>query len=121
MVFTHLPANLCLVAVPFAAEPWQAIALLLVRAFLSQMDVPTRTSYVMAMVTPPERPAAASLTAVPRSLAAALSPALAGGLLAASGFGWPLLLAGSLKIAYDLALLALFRHLRPPEEQGSPR
>ena len=118
MVFTHLPANLCLVAVPFATGLWQAIALLLLRSLLSQMDVPTRTSYVMAVVTPAERQAAASLTAVPRSLAAALSPSLAGWMLGAATFAWPpLLLAGVLKIAYDLALLARFRHIRPPEEQ----
>jgi len=117
MVFTHLPANLCLVAVPFVTELWQAVALLLVRSLLSQMDVPTRTSYVMAVVTPAERRAAASLTAVPRSLAAALGPSLAGWMLASASFGWPLLLAGTLKIAYDLALLAQFRHVRPPEER----
>ena len=74
MVFTHLPANLCLIAVPFVPELWQVVALLLVRSLLSQMDVPTRTSYVMAVVTPAERQAAASLTAVPRSLAAAVEP-----------------------------------------------
>ena len=117
MVFTHLPANLCLIAVPFVAELWQVVALLLVRSLLSQMDVPTRTSYVMAVVTPAERQAAASLTAVPRSLAAAVSPSLAGWMLASASFGWPLLLAGALKIAYDLMLLAQFRHVRPPEEQ----
>jgi MFS family permease len=118
MVFTHLPANLCLALVPFTSALWQAVALLLVRSLLSQMDVPARTSYVMAVVTPPERPAAASLTNVPRSLAAALSPTLAGWLLGLSGFGWPLLLAGGLKIVYDLGLLARFRHVRPPEERG---
>jgi MFS family permease len=117
MVFTHLPANLCLVAVPFATELWQAAALLLLRSLLSQMDVPTRTSYVMAVVTPAERQAAASLTAVPRSLASALGPSLAGWMLGAATFAWPLLLAGALKIVYDLALLARFRHIRPPEEQ----
>ena len=117
MVFTHLPANLCLVAVPFATELWQAIALLLLRSLLSQMDVPTRTSYVMAVVTPAERQAAASLTAMPRSLASALGPSLAGWMLGAATFAWPLLLAGALKIVYDLALLARFRHIRPPEEQ----
>lgn len=113
MVFTHLPANLCLALVPFAGQLWLAIALLLARSALSQMDVPARTSYVMSVVTPAERPAAASLTAVPRSLAAAASPALAGSMLGASGFGWPLVIAGSLKIVYDLLLLALFRR-RPP-------
>ena len=117
MVFTHLPANLCLIAVPFVAELWQAVALLLVRSLLSQMDVPTRTSYVMAVVTPAERQAAASMTAVPRSLAAAVGPSLAGWMLASASFGWPLLLAGALKIAYDLTLLSQFRHVRPPEEE----
>lgn len=119
MVFTHLPANLCLALVPFTTALWQAVALLLVRSLLSQMDVPARTSYVMAVVTPPERPAAASLTNVPRSLAAAASPTLSGWLLGLSGFGWPLLLAGTLKIAYDLMLLARFRHVRPPEETAN--
>lgn len=116
MVFTHLPANFCLIAVAFVSNLWIAIALLLVRSALSQMDVPTRTSYVMAVVTPPERAAAASVTAVPRSLASALSPSLAGALLAATSFGWPLLIAGVLKAAYDLMLLAMFRKVRPPEE-----
>jgi MFS family permease len=116
MVFTHLPANVCLVLVPFMPSLGPAIALLLLRSALSQMDVPTRTSYVMAVVTPAERPAAASVTAVPRSLAAAVSPMLAGALLAVSGFGWPLVIGGGLKIAYDLTLLAMFRKIRPPEE-----
>jgi MFS family permease len=118
MVFTHLPANVCLALVPFAPSLSLAIVLLLVRSALSQMDVPTRTSYVMAVVSPEERAAAASVTAVPRSLAAAASPALAGTLLAASGFGWPLVLAGGLKIIYDLLLLLMFRQVRPPEEAG---
>jgi MFS family permease len=116
MVFTHLPSNLCLAIVPFAPNLPLAIVLLLVRSALSQMDVPTRTSYVMAIVAPEERPAAASITSVPRSLAAAASPTLAGAMLAVSGFGWPLVLAGTLKAVYDLLLLAMFRNLRPPEE-----
>jgi MFS family permease len=116
MVFTHLPSNLCLALVPFSPNLWLAIALLLMRSALSQMDVPTRTSYVMAVVAPEERAAAASVTAVPRSLAAAASPVLAGALLATSGFGWPLVLAGGLKAAYDLLLLLMFRKVRPPEE-----
>jgi MFS family permease len=117
MVFTHLPANLCLVAVPFADHLAAVVALLCVRSLLSQMDVPTRNSYVMAIVTPEERPAAASITAVPRSLASAASPFLAGYLLSLSTFGWPLVAAGGLKIAYDLMLLAMFRRVRPPEEE----
>jgi hypothetical protein len=82
------------------------------------MDVPTRTSYVRAVVTPAERPAAASVTAVPRSLASSISPAIAGVLLTTSFSGLPLMVCGALKIAYDLALLFSFRHIRPPEEQG---
>ena len=116
MVFTHLPANICLMLVPFAPNLAVAIGLLLVRSALSQMDVPTRTSYVMAVVTPAERPAAASITAVPRSLAAALSPLASGYLLALTSFGWPLVIGGALKAAYDLLLLARFRRLHPPEE-----
>jgi hypothetical protein len=81
------------------------------------MDVPTRSSYVMAVVTPPERPTAASVTAVPRSLASSLSPALTGALLATSYHALPLILCGVLKIIYDMALLFSFRHIRPPEEK----
>ena len=117
MVFTHLPSNLCLVLIPFMPNLAIVIGLLLLRSLLSQMDVPTRTSYVMAVVTPPERPAAASLTAVPRSLASAVSPIIAGYLISLSTFGWPLLIGGVLKIGYDLTLLAMFRHIRPPEER----
>ena len=87
------------------------------RAALSQMDVPTRSSYVMAIVPPAERPAAASVTSVPRSLASAASPFLAGWLLTLSTFGWPLVVAGSVKIVYDLLLLAFFGKVRPPEER----
>jgi MFS family permease len=116
MVFTHVPANLCLVALPFVDHLGVVVALLLVRSLLSQMDVPTRSSYVMAIVLPEERPAAASITSVPRSLAAAASPFLAGYALAMSSFGWPLVAAGAIKIAYDLALLATFRRIHPPEE-----
>lgn len=104
MVFTHIPANLCLVAAALAPSLALALALLLVRALLSQMDVPTRTAYVMSVVTPPERAAAASFTTVPRSLAAAASPALAGALFAAGWLAAPLLLCGVLKIGYDLTL-----------------
>jgi predicted MFS family arabinose efflux permease len=117
MVFTHLPANLCLVAIPFVSDLPTVVGLLCLRSALSQMDVPTRSSYVMAIVAPEERPAAASVTSVPRSLASAAGPFLAGNLLAASAFGWPLVAAGALKIVYDLLLLAMFRRVRPPEER----
>ena len=118
MVFTHIPSSLCLIAAAFAPSVEWALGLLLVRAALSQMDVPTRSSYVMAVVTDAERPAAASVTAVPRSLASAASPVLAGALFAAGYQIWPLLLCGGLKIFYDLLLLAAFRHIKPPEEKG---
>ena len=116
MVYTHIPSSLCLILLPFVPYVGYAIALLFLRSALSQMDVPTRSSYVMAIVTPAERPAAASITSVPRSLASAVSPFLAGWMLSASGFGWPLLVAGGVKIVYDLLLLATFRKIRPPEE-----
>jgi len=118
MVFTHIPSSLCLIAAAFTPTVEWALGLLLVRAALSQMDVPTRSSYVMAVVTEAERPAAASVTAVPRSLASAVSPALAGALFAAGYQIWPLLLCGGLKILYDLLLLAAFRHIKPPEEKA---
>ena len=117
MVFTHLPSNVCLIAMPFASDLRAAVALLLIRSLLSQMDVPTRSSYVMAVVTPPERPAAAAITTVPRSLAAAVSPTIGGYLLTLSVFGWPLLIGGAVKAVYDLALLVMFQHVRPPEER----
>jgi predicted MFS family arabinose efflux permease len=117
MVFTHLPSSICLILVPFMPSVGPAVALLLIRSVLAQMDVPTRTSFVMAVVTPGERAAAASFTAVPRSLASAASPALAGLLLATSSFGWPLVIGGAIKIVYDLLLLATFRSVRPPEER----
>jgi len=116
MVFTHLPSNLVLLAMALAPSLWLVIALWFLRCAMSQLDVPARSSYVMAVVTPEERPAAASVTALPRSLAAALSPALAGWLLAATPFGWPLIVAGTLKGIYDLLLLAMFRNHKPPEE-----
>ncbi len=119
MVFTHIPSSLCLILVPFVPNLAIVIALLLVRAALSQMDVPTRTSYVMAIVTPPERAAAASITAVPRSLASAMSPVLAGWLMTMSAFAWPLLIGGALKIFYDLLLLMMFRKVKSPEEARS--
>jgi MFS family permease len=116
MVFTHIPSSMFLILAAFAPNLTLALGLLLLRAALSQMDVPTRTSYVMAVVTPAERPAAASVTAVPRSLASAISPAISGVLLTTAFSGLPLVLCGALKIAYDLALLWSFRHIRPPEE-----
>jgi MFS family permease len=117
MVFTHIPSSIALVLAALAPTLPIALVLLLIRAALSQMDVPTRSSYVMAVVTPSERAAAASFTSVPRSLAAAASPALAGALFAASFRAWPLVICGGLKILYDVLLLVQFRHRKPPEEE----
>jgi MFS family permease len=116
MVFTHLPSSVCLILIPFMPQLSYAIALLLVRSALSQMDVPTRSSYVMAIVPPEERAAAASVTSVPRSLASAASPVVAGYLLGLSPFGWAFVAGGVTKIIYDLLLLAMFHKVRPPEE-----
>jgi MFS family permease len=117
MVFTHLPSSVFLILTAFAPTVWIAFGLLILRSLLSQMDVPTRSSYVMAVVRPEERPAAASVTAVPRSLASAVAPLLSGWLLTVSPFGWPLVLAGTLKAAYDLTLLWQFSAIKPPEER----
>jgi MFS family permease len=119
MVFTHIPSSLFLILAAFSSNLYLALGLLLARAALSQMDVPTRTSYVMAVVTPAERPAAASVTAVPRSLASAISPTFAGILLSSAFAGLPLVVCGTLKIAYDLLLLYSFRHIKPPEETAA--
>ncbi len=117
MVFTHIPSSLCLILAAFAPSLTMVFALLLVRAALSQMDVPTRSSYVMAVVTEAERTAAASFTSVPRSLAASLSPALAGALFSLSWPAAPLIVCGALKIVYDLLLFNQCRHMKPPEER----
>ncbi len=117
MVFTHIPSSILLILAAFSSNLYVTLGLLLVRSALSQMDVPTRTSYVMAVVTPRERAAAASFTAVPRSLASGISPALAGMLLTMPFTGLPLVICGVLKIVYDVGLLFSFRHIKPPEEQ----
>jgi hypothetical protein len=113
MVFTHIPASLCLIAAAVAPTLELALGLLLARSALSQMDVPARSAFVMAVVTPAERPAAASFTAVPRSLASAISPSLTGAMFAAGAMAAPLVACGVLKIAYDLALFAAFRRTQP--------
>jgi len=106
MVYTHLPANACLILAGIVPNAGAAIGLLLVRSALSQMDVPARQALVMRLVEPDERAAAASITNVPRSLGAAATPALAGLMLDWSHFGWPLIAAGLMKATYDLLLLA---------------
>lgn len=115
MVFTHLPSNLLLAAVPLAPNLLTAVGLLLARTCLSQMDVPTRQAYVMALVPPSERTAAAALTNTARYLTRPAGPALAG-VLQPLGLAWPFLLAGATKSAYDLALWRLFRPIRLPAD-----
>jgi predicted MFS family arabinose efflux permease len=109
MVYTHIPAGLCVIAMPFAPNLETALCLLFIRAGLQQMDVPVRSSLVMAMVMPDERAAAASLTSVPRSLASSVAPILAGSLLSASPIAWPFVMGGLIKISYDLGILMLVR------------
>lgn len=117
IAFTHLPSNIALMFAAVAPSTKLALGLLPVRAALSQMDVPTRASYQMAVVTPRERPAAASVTSISRGLAAAASPTLAGALFAAGLEAWPLVICGLLKTIYDIALLWALHHLKPPEER----
>ncbi|MCB9395205.1 MAG: MFS transporter [Acidimicrobiaceae bacterium] len=119
MAFTHMPAQVFLILAAVAPSLPLAVVFLTLRSLLAAMDVPARNSYVMAVVTPAERAAAASVTQVPRSLAAAVPPLFAGWLLDQSSFGWPLVIGGVLKLVYDVTLLSMFRHVRPPEEAGS--
>lgn len=121
MVYTHVPANAFLVMAAFMPTAPLALAFLFLRMALSSMDVPARQAYVMSVVPPEERPAAASITNVPRSLGSGLAPLASGWMLARSSFGWPLVAGGLLKIAYDLLLLAQFRHHEPqgPDALGT--
>jgi len=122
MVFTHVPSNLLLIVVPFMPTlPW-AIAVLLVRFAISQMDVPARQSYTAAVVDPDERSAAAGVTGVARTTGAAMAPVFAGVLLGHPGLmGAPFVAAGALKLVYDGLLYRLFRHIKPPEEAREPK
>jgi MFS family permease len=118
MVFTHIPSNILLMLVPLMPNLPLAIGLLLARFSISQMDVPTRQSYVMAVVAPDERSAASGVTAIARSVGASLSPALTGILFGIPAlFNAPFLLAGGLKIVYDLLLYRSFVTVKPPEEK----
>jgi MFS family permease len=122
MVFTHLPSNVLLILIPFMPNLPLAILVLLLRFSISQMDVPTRQSYVMAVVSPEERSAAAGVTSVARTTGAALAPVLAGPLLAYNlTLGLPFLVAGGLKVVYDLLLYRAFRRIKPPEERQPPQ
>jgi len=117
MVFTHLPSNVLLALVAFAPIFPLAAVLLLLRQALSQMDVPTRQAYTMALVDPEERTAAATMTSLARSLGSATSPVFSGMLLEGPLLivGWPFILAGTLKVAYDLTLWSIFRRVRMRE------
>jgi len=118
MVFTHLPSNVLLILVPFMPSLGLAIALLLLRFSISQMDVPTRQSYTMAVVAPDERSAASGITGVARTIGASLSPVITGVFIANPALlGLPFVISGGLKIVYDLALFFNFRSMKPPEEQ----
>jgi len=116
MVVTHLPSNVFLLLVPLMPTGEGAVAMLLLRFLLSQLDVPTRQSYTMAVIPPEERSAAAGVTSVARTAGAAAAPVLGGALLAAPALGLPFIVAGVLKIVYDVAIFAVFRRVRPPEE-----
>ena len=115
MVFTHIPANMCLIAAAFSSNVVVALGLLLIRALVSSMDVPARSAFVMSVVQTHERAAAASFTAVPRSLASAASPLLAGWLFQSGWSAAPLVACGVLKIAYDLVLWRAFRLIKQVE------
>jgi predicted MFS family arabinose efflux permease len=122
MIFTHIPSNILLCLVPLMPSLPLAIALLLMRFSISQMDVPTRQSYLMAVVSPDERSAASGVTSVARSVGAALSPSLSGLLLATPVLmSAPFFTAGGLKIIYDLLLYRSFKSLKPPEERSSAK
>jgi MFS family permease len=117
MVFTHIPSNILLILVPFMPNLQLAIAVLLMRFSISQMDVPTRQSYTMAVVDPYERSAAAGITGIARTTGSSLSPIIAGPLLAnAALMNTLFILSGGLKIVYDLLLYRSFRAVKPPEE-----
>ena len=117
MVFTHIPSNLLLMLVPLMPGLTSAVALLLLRYSISQMDVPARQSYTMAVVDPDERSAASGVTTIARSVGALISPSISGVLLAMPALiSAPFLFAGTLKIAYDLLLYRAFSGQRPPEE-----
>jgi predicted MFS family arabinose efflux permease len=120
MVWTHLPSSLLLMTVPIAPTLPVAITLFLIREALVEMDVPTRQSYIVAVVKDEERTRAAGISNLTRSVAWAVAPAVAGALMRGLSLSAPLVLGPGLKVVYDLLLYRTFRHLRPPEEQGTP-
>jgi MFS family permease len=116
MVFTHLPSNILLMLVPLAPTWWLAVLCFLLRMSVSQMDVPTRKSYLMAVVDPDERTATAGITNTVRTAAAAFAPVLSGAAFSVAAFGLPFFVGGAVKIAYDALIYATFKDVRPPEE-----
>ncbi len=120
MVWTHIPSNLLLILVPLMPTAPLAILVLLARFSISQMDVPTRQSYTMAVVEPDERSAASGVTTIARSLGSAWSPVITGALLQSPFIAAPFFLAGGLKIVYDVLLYRSFRATKPPEEKLQP-
>jgi predicted MFS family arabinose efflux permease len=118
MVFTHLPSNFLLLLIPLMPNVEWAVTVLLLRHLLSQMDVPTRQSYTMAVVDPDERSASAGILSVARNAGAAVAPLFTGAILAIPSMGLPFLLAGGLKVVYDLWIFVVFRKVKPPEERN---
>jgi len=117
MVFTHIPSNILLILLPFMPTLPLAIGLLLIRFSISQMDVPTRQSYTLAVVAPDERSAASGVTAIARSMGASVSPMLAGFFFSIPTLlSVPIILCGGIKIIYDLLLFRAFSAVKPPEE-----
>jgi predicted MFS family arabinose efflux permease len=116
MVYTHVPSSLLLFTIVASDNFALAATIFLIREGLNEMDVPTRQSYVMAVVEPQERLAAAGITALVRSVGWAAAPVLAGLLIQSGGLGLPLMVAGGTKLAYDFLLWREFRKLKPPEE-----
>lgn len=121
MVFTHLPSNVLLMLIPLMPTAGLAVIVLLARMSISQMDVPTRQSYTMAVVAPDERTATAGLLNLARVTATAVSPALAGFAFSVAALGVPFYIAGALKVGYDVLIWRTFRGIRPPEEEARRR
>jgi MFS family permease len=118
MVFTHIPANILIIGVAFAPTLPVAVILYLLRMALSQMDVPTRQSYIVAVVKEDERTSAAGITNISRNVTQAISPSLVGVLIQSLSLSAPFVIGGALKVAYDIALFLNFRNVKPSEEQG---
>jgi MFS family permease len=121
MVFTHIPSNIFLILVPLAPSFLLALAFYLARMSLSQMDVPTRQSYTVAIVRPEERTAAAGITNLSRNVSQAISPSIAGSVLQFLTSSLPFFVGGGMKIVYDLLLYVNFRVIKPPEEIPPPK